>query len=157
MTTFFTQKYVHKTCRVHREQIWGVTIMRCVLHIPNSTCTLQTWHVQEKLHSIHNHTAEGTVPPEPAERLVPWNPTHNHRKSQCTTAVSEESDLLEFSNIQKLPKPPYSTFYCQKGNTSRKLESRTHTYVYPSCVASKGKMRMEKLTQYCDLDVFLHP
>lgn len=90
--------------------------------------------------ATHDNTAEGTFPPVPTGGPVSRNPTHNHKKSWRTTTASEESDLLEFSNIQKCSKPPYSTFACQKGNPSRKT---THTHTHPSCLSSKGKTGME--------------
>lgn len=125
---------MYKTCRVHKEQICGVATTRYVLHIPNSACTLQLWHVQEKLHCYTWQYSRGYIPTSASgetgiQKSHAWSqkiPAYNN----CLRGVWS-AGVLKHSEIFKTSL--FNIFLPQR-------ETRRTTHTHPSCLASKGKI-----------------
>lgn len=138
---------MYKTCRVHKEQICGVATTRYVLHIPNSACTLQLWHVQEKLHCYTWQYSRGYIPMSASgetgiQKSHAWSqkiPAYNN----CIRGVWS-AEVLKHSEIFKTSM--FNIFLPQ-----RETRRTTHTHIL---VALHRKV---KLAPFCDLDILVHP
>lgn len=125
---------MYKTCRVHKEQICSVATTRYVLHIHNSACTLQLWHVQEKLHCYTWQYSRGYIPTSASgetgiQKSHAWSqkiPAYNN----CIRGVWS-AGVLKHSEIFKTSL--FNIFLPQR-------ETRRTTHTHPSCLASKGKI-----------------